>query len=222
MLMLLSRPRLSNLPGGRKETAGRPLGRGLAGERMMAKHKKTRMGWRGEIIRNVSQITKLERSAHKAANATLRQVRQEVRGFRRGTEFLWCAKFDRTRTSACEKDRKLTVLEQANQTMTWLAGLCAVRVLLKLHPEAKRFEVCYPTEKGFDIVGKGVRVRAEVFATKDTSVRPRLRKVCARLCEKSPRTRNYIFFCSPRYAKTHRQKGLERDRTKVWSVEVKV
>jgi len=104
--------------------------------------------------------------------------------------------------------------------MTWLAGLSAVRVLLKLHPEAKPFELCYPTEKGFDIVGK--RVRAEVFATKDTSVCPRLRKVCARLCEKSPRTRNYIFFCSPSYNKTDRQEDLERDRTKVWSVEVKV
>lgn len=95
-------------------------------------------------------------------------------------------------------DRSLNLIEQINQTFTYLASARAARLLLQLHPKAAPFRLNLGTASGADIESVDGSVVAETFA----SVDPQNNRKLATDIEKVKRTNarhKYVFYISPKH-----------------------
>lgn len=79
-------------------------------------------------------------------------------------------KFSPVGCDPLDADTPLNLIEQINQTFTYLASAKAVKLLLQLHPELAPFTVNLGTSPGSDIESRtGAALAAEVFAAVNTS-----------------------------------------------------
>jgi hypothetical protein len=98
-------------------------------------------------------------------------------------------------------DRSLNLIEQVNQTFTYLASFQATRWLFKYHPEAAPFRLNLGTASGTDIESIDGSIAAETFA----SVNPRNNRKLDSDIDKVGRTsatHKYVFYICPRDAVT--------------------
>ncbi|CAN7653518.1 hypothetical protein [Rhizobium sp. LjRoot254] len=116
----------------------------------------------------------------------------------------------------------LNVIEQVNQTWTYVVAVLATRKLLELHPEAGAFHLApgahasQPLDVMSEVEGL---VGAETFA----AVRPENNRKLAKDLEKlatRPEQHRYVFFMSPKHPGTARLPKLERGGVQVWSVDL--
>jgi hypothetical protein len=127
-------------------------------------------------------------------------------------------KFDRIGRDPLDADAPLNLIEQINQSFTYVASAKASRVLLALHPELAPLTLNLGTSSGFDIVSttEGL-LAAEVFAAVDPSNNGKLRNDIDRL-ENAKAAHRYVFFMCPGYDEG-RVRRLERvEGIQVWSV----
>jgi hypothetical protein len=114
----------------------------------------------------------------------------------------------------------LNLVEQINQTWTYMVALAAARQLLVLHPEAGGYRLAPGAHAAapLDIMreAEGL-VGAETFASGDPRNNRKLAMDLAKMVARPERYR-YIFFLSPKFPGTKRQ--FERDGIQVWSVDV--
>lgn len=129
-------------------------------------------------------------------------------------------KFDRIGRHPLE-NRPLNLIEQVNQTFTYLVALKATELLLDWHPEAGGFRLApgaHAPRGTLDIesLRPGV-VGAETFAAPPTNNR----KLAGDLQKLSSRAEHhrYVFFAAPGFDTTKRQVDLEREGIQVWSVD---
>lgn len=119
------------------------------------------------------------------------------------------------------EDRPLNIIEQVNQTFTYLVAVKAAELLMKWHPEAEGFRIApgaHAPNGTLDVesLEPGL-VGAETFA----AVRPEnnrklandLKKLAAR-----PELHRYVFFMSPAFPTSGRLPDKERDGVKVYSI----
>lgn len=95
-------------------------------------------------------------------------------------------------------ERRLNVIEQVNQTFTYLVTLEAARWLMARHP-GLTLKINLGTASGFDLesVAPG-DVAAEVFAATRPVNNDKLRKDVTRLAEKATQFKHrYVFFSCP-------------------------
>lgn len=119
--------------------------------------------------------------------------------------------------------KPVNLIEQINQTFTYLACLSAVRHLLDVHSDVSGF-VCAPgasAETKFDIMSiEDGLVAAEVFAAVNPTNNQKLLKDQIKLSNAVEKFR-YCFFSLPKYLITQRQRQLEKfANVEVWSVEI--
>lgn len=136
-------------------------------------------------------------------------------------DFLRRMKFDPVGSHPIE-GHPLNMVEQINQTWTYVVALAAARQLLQLHPDAGGFYLApgahasKPLDIMSDIDGM---VGAETFA----AVNPvNNRKLALDLVKMAARTEQhrYIFFMSPKFPGTQRLPLFEREGVQVWSVDI--
>jgi hypothetical protein len=136
---------------------------------------------------------------------------------------LWRMKFEPMGRHPIE-DRALNLVEQINQTWTFVAALEAARKLLKLH-ENEEFHLAPGAHAAldFDIVSTKagqICICAEVFAAVRPQSNNKLANDLAKL-ERHPRIlHRYVFFMSPCYPRMERQLEFERPGIQVWSIGV--
>lgn len=118
--------------------------------------------------------------------------------------------------------RPLNLLEQINQTWTFVVALRAAQVLLELHPEADGFTLAPGAHAAqpLDVMSRvpglvGAETFAAVVPTNNRKLDLDLIKLSARA-----ELHRYVFFMSPKYPATRRVERLERDGVQVWSVDV--
>jgi hypothetical protein len=136
----------------------------------------------------------------------------------RPTNLFRCMKFETLGRHPIE-DRPLNLVEQINQTWTFVAALEAVRILLKINP-TDEFRVAPGAHAAtkFDIINRKEDVCAETFAAVSPNNNNKLDRDLEKL-EKYPAIANrYVFFISPRFSVTQRQEQLERSGIQVWSI----
>lgn len=116
--------------------------------------------------------------------------------------------------------KPLNLIEQVNQTFTFLVALEATRILLERHPDAEGYHLApgAHAHKPLDIVSvKPGLVGAECFA----AVHPRNNNKLNGDLEKL-RTANekhrYVFFSSPEYLTTEHIVALDKWGVEVWSI----
>lgn len=131
---------------------------------------------------------------------------------------LWSMKIEQVGCDPLDADAPLNLIEQLNQSFTYVATAKAVKVLLSLHPELAPFELNLGTMAGSDIESaKGGGLAAEVFAAVNTKNNRKLSKDIEKVGMVNAQFK-YVFFMCPGY-ETGRQSQLEtRPDVEVWSV----
>lgn len=163
-----------------------------------------------------AEIAEFTAAITRSADAALEKLAQ-LQG-RQGLHALWELKFLQSGCDPLAAENPLNLIEQLNQTFTYLATARAVKILLRMHPNLAPFTVNLGTASGFDIVSATPsELAAEVFAAVNTSNNRKLAKDLAKMaaCQSAVR---YVFFMCPGYPEG-RQEQLERNSNViVWSV----
>lgn len=117
---------------------------------------------------------------------------------------------------------KLNIVEQINQTWTYIAALMATRQLLALHPDSGGFNLApgAHASQALDVMSvvEGM-VGAETFAAVDPKNNTKLAGDLKKMANRDEKHR-YVFFMSPLFPGTQRLLKLERDGVQVWSVDL--
>jgi hypothetical protein len=116
----------------------------------------------------------------------------------------------------------LSLVEQINQTWTFLVALAATRQLLVLHPTVGGYKLAPGAHAStpLDIMSEAEGlVGAETFAAVDPRNNDKLITDLAKMAVRPERFR-YVFFMSPRFPGSQRLSQFEHDGVQVWSVDV--
>ncbi|MEO4045349.1 hypothetical protein AAFN47_27470 [Hoeflea sp. CAU 1731] len=159
------------------------------------------------------QISKIRVSAAQASAALLDLPDDPLKALAR-------IKFDPIGWHPIEQ-RALNLIEQVNQTFTYLVALKAARLLLEWHPEAEGYRLApgaHAPKQSLDIESlvPGV-VGAETFAAVRPENNRKLIGDLTKLASRPERFR-YVFFMSPLFPETQRRLEKERDGIGVWSI----
>jgi hypothetical protein len=94
------------------------------------------------------------------------------------------------------EDRPLNLIEQINQTFTYIASLHGARWILDRHPRSAPLHLNLGAIKGFDIESDDRSVVAETFAAVDPRNNDKLAKDIRRVRE-ADREYGYVFYLCP-------------------------
>ena len=123
----------------------------------------------------------------------------ELAGAENPLEFLFRLKFEAIGCDPLSVSRKLNLIEQLNQTFTYLASFNGADFLFKRHPKVQRFTLNLGTSAGSDIETlEDGGIAAEVFA----AVTPRNNRKLATDIEKVSTAKakhRYVLFISPEH-----------------------
>ena len=130
---------------------------------------------------------------------------------------LYGLKFDAIGCDPLNPERPLNLVEQLNQTFTYLASFKAVEQLFQLHPNLGPYKLNLGARAGSDIesIPPG-NLAAEVFAAVNPSNNKKLSKDIDKVA-KSKAVHKYVFFMCPGF-QSGRQVRYDRDNVQVWSV----
>ncbi len=168
-------------------------------------------------IGSIEEANALEQAVVRSADKALLQL-FELRTPQNALKTLWEMKFRPVGCDPLDSDSPLNLIEQLNQSFTYIASARATKILLGLHPEFAPFTLNLGTAGGSDIESTQSGVLAcEVFAAVNTSNNQKLNKDLAKVAATSAEHK-YVFFMCPGI-ETGRQLKLERvPGVKVWSV----
>jgi hypothetical protein len=161
-----------------------------------------------------AELDKIEALAKLSAARSL-QALVSTAGGRDPLRSLWRLKVDAIGCDPMNADRPLNLIEQLNQTFTYIASVRAARILLELHPLATPFTLNLGNVAGQDIASdKEGGIAAEVFAAVSTSNNEKLKKDLVKVSS-ALATHKYVFYMCPGI-----EKGLVEVRggVQVWSV----
>ena len=121
------------------------------------------------ILENEEQIEEyIELIRHSANEAQFRLL--EVSDRNNDISFLERIKFNQIGFDPLDSSRNLNLIEQVNQTFTYLASLMAAKVLFANHEGIESLKLNLGTSAGSDLESSDGEVVAEVFAaTKPSS-----------------------------------------------------
>jgi hypothetical protein len=170
-------------------------------------------------IRTISS----KKEVHLLVDAVTRSAERALEQFAnissgsQGLQALWSMKFSQIGCDPLDADSPLNLIEQLNQTFTYLATAKALELLLKLHPERAPFTINLGTSSGSDIEStNGGGLAAEVFAAVSISSNRKLAKDIAKVSQTDAQLK-LVFFMCPGYEQG-RQRKLDRGGVEVWSV----
>ena len=183
----------------------------------------TRAQQRNMPITSIHEIEELIKSVRAASDRTVHSLRDLLAKESDSLMVLSLMKFHEIGHHPTD-DRKLNLIEQLNQTFTYLVSLEAARWVLQSHPELlpAGINVNLGTAAGFDLesVEAGC-LAAEVFAATHPRSNGKLKKDLTRLADNAAGyNRRYVFFSCPGFG-LGRQTALESvPGIQVWSFPV--
>lgn len=95
------------------------------------------------------------------------------------------------------ESRPLNLVEQLNQTFTYLTSLMAAEYLLKTHPEHAPYILNLGTSPGYDVISEDEVVIAETFAATSPISNDKLKKDCIKVSARTGALHKYVFYYSP-------------------------
>ena len=174
-------------------------------------------------IESLDKVRDLRRQIADAAAAAAARIGEHLEGNRCPLGLLKAMKFEQMGRHPLE-DRDLNLIEQINQTATYLASLRAVEILLTRHPKAGGFTLNLGTKGGLDIESKKPgAVAAEVFAAVKHTNNGKLKGDVRALLKKAPGHKaRYVMFAAPGFREGRRRELEKADapNIKVWAVAI--
>jgi len=149
-------------------------------------------------IRSQEDLSQYRSSMEASCTKTLDHLKKLIES----TDGLTCLaemKFGKIGFDPLDAERALNLIEQINQTFTYLATFEAVEYLLQAHPDAGPFNLNLGTTAGFDIESeKKGGIVAEVFAAVTPSNNEKLQKDIKKVSGARADFK-YVFFMCPGY-----------------------
>jgi hypothetical protein len=172
-------------------------------------------------IRDLTEIDPLLERVRAAATRTTRAIGELIASESDGIAILHKMKFTEMAWHPVG-DRPLNLIEQLNQTWTYLVTLKALPFLFERHPAAGGFSLNLGTASGTDIesVVPGV-VAAEVFAAVHPKNNRKVEKDLKKLALECPDAQfRYVFFGAPGFRHERQHKLETVDGIEVWGIDV--
>ncbi|HSE87625.1 MAG TPA: hypothetical protein VLJ79_15485, partial [Candidatus Binatia bacterium] len=94
------------------------------------------------------------------------------------------------------EDRRLNLIEQVNQTFTYVVSLAAAEYILKRHPGSGPISLNLGTASGSDLESASQSVAAEVFASVRRTNNRKLDKDVAKVAKSSAAHKYVFYYCS--------------------------
>jgi hypothetical protein len=152
------------------------------------------------------EIVELEASVRSAAAAAVSDLADLVK-HDDPLCVLAALRFEQSGRDPLDASRSLNLVEQPNQTFTYLVSIRVVELLLQEHPEAAPYRVNLGTAAGSDVESLDGSVAAEVFAAVAPANNEKLAKDVARVRTTSA-VHRYVFFYCPGDFKRCLQDGV--------------
>ena len=148
------------------------------------------------VLTRDSKIDDLKDRVRASAEETQLKV-AEIVGDTEPLDFLFRLKFERLGCDPLDASRELNLIEQVNQTFTYLASLSAAEFLFDRHPQVKRLKLNLGTDSGWDVeTADDGGIVAEVFAAVRPGNNRKLALDIAKVAAADARHR-YVLFASP-------------------------
>ncbi|HDF8527454.1 TPA: hypothetical protein PEP05_000797 [Vibrio parahaemolyticus] len=166
-------------------------------------------------VYDLSEVKKLERKIMLSIEKAGRQVAEVIETEGAGSLF-YKIKFGGIGADPLSTDRDLNLIEQVNQSFTYLATLRSLEILFDSYGNYAPFKVNLGTTAGLDIESLGGLVAAEVFA----AVSPNNNRKLAKDIEKvagSNAKHKFVFMLCPEF-KEGRLSDLDKRGVQVWGV----
>lgn len=166
-------------------------------------------------VSNIAEATEIEELAKVSAARALAQV--SALPSSDALAALWEMKTAALGCDPLDAETPLNLIEQLNQTFTYIASARAAKFLLKAHPELAPFQLNLGTSPGPDIESRAGRgLSAEVFAAVTPASNRKLQRDIQKVCGTTAAFK-YVFFMCPGYDEGV-QPRLSRDGVTVWSL----
>jgi hypothetical protein len=138
------------------------------------------------------EIKKIKESAARAKDSLTKLISSE-----NPLSLLQAIKFQKIGFDPLNVNINWNLIEQVNQTFTYLVSYNAADLLFTLHPEAVEIQLNLGTEAGYDIVGIDIEKEevfaAEVFAATNIHSNEKLRRDLMKVLTSNAKSR-YVFF----------------------------
>ena len=168
------------------------------------------------VIHTKDEADALNAALSKSAGRALEQLGRQLQKYS-NLDVLANIKFRRIGCDPLDADRPLNLIEQVNQTFTYMASVKAVKKLMELQPDLAPFTLNLGTASGSDIQSCCGALAAEVFAAVNPSSNRKLASDRKKVSQTAARFK-YVFFMCPDIG-PGRQPRLEREvGVEVWSV----
>jgi hypothetical protein len=142
----------------------------------------------------------------------------ELAGTETPLAFLTQLKFQAIGCDPLDVSRKLNLIEQLNQTFTYLASFEGAELLFKLHPKVQSLTLNLGTTAGSDIeTSEGGGIAAEVFASVTPRNNRKLENDIKKVSTANAKHR-YVLFMSPEHEAGSYQGTTKTAGVIVWSL----
>jgi hypothetical protein len=143
-------------------------------------------------VEDIEAVQRLRMRVILAAEKAVARIRDLSEGI--PMSFLAQMKFEQSGFHPVE-DRRLNLVEQINQTFTYLVSLAAADYVLTHHPDAASVQLNLGTTPGYDLLSPSADVAGEVFASVNRTNNRKLVKDVARISSATASHRYVFFYC---------------------------
>jgi hypothetical protein len=168
------------------------------------------------VVNNIKELEQLEQKLYESMDKTLYQISSEIDANTSQALFAKM-KFGGIGFDPLDPKRVLNIIEQINQSFTYLASFYALEVLFTEYSELAPFRLNLGTAPGSDIESECGELAAEVFASVTPTNNQKLRKDIDKVLETEARLK-FVFFICPNF-ELGRQPQLERSDVVVWALK---
>ena len=167
-------------------------------------------------VNDVNDLEQLEQKIYESMDKTLSQISSEI--YANTSQALFAKmKFGGIGFDPLNSNRELNIIEQINQSFTYLDSFCALEVLFTEYSELAPFRLNLGNAPGSDIESECVELAAEVFASVTPTNNQKLRKDVDKVLETEARLK-FVFFIYPNF-ELGRQPQLERSDVLIWALK---
>lgn len=167
-------------------------------------------------VNNIEELKQFEKKLYESMDKTILQISSEINENTSQTLFSKM-KFGGIGFDPLDSKRELNIVEQINQSFTYLASFYALELLFTEYPELAPFRLNLGTASGSDIESECGRLAAEVFAAVAPTSNQKLKKDINKVLETNAKLK-FVFFMCPNF-KLGRQLKFERDDVVVWALK---
>ena len=167
-------------------------------------------------VNDIEELKQLEQELYESMDKTLSQISSEITSNSSQTLFSKM-KFGGIGFDPLDSKRELNIVEQINQSFTYLASFYALEILFTEYQELAPFRLNLGTAPGSDIESECGELAAEVFAAVAPTSNQKLKKDINNVLETNAKLK-FVFFMYPNF-KLGRQLKFERDDVVIWALK---